>query len=50
MNKHLKNGGYFLLTMFDGDKIIELLKDNNSYRSEYTDDEGKNNLLHLLPM
>jgi SAM-dependent methyltransferase len=45
MNKHLKNGGYLLLTMFDGDKIIELLNDNDSYKSEYTDDEGKNNLL-----
>ena len=43
--KHLKPGGFMLLTMFDGDAVIKLLGDKQSYKGEYTDDEGKNNLL-----
>ena len=43
--KHLKLGGFMIMTLFDGDSLIKILNGNKSFKSEYTDDEGKNNIL-----
>ena len=45
INNHLKPGGFVLLTLFDGDSIVDLLKDKQSYKGEYTNDEGASNVL-----
>lgn len=41
INYNLKPGGYILMTLFDGEIVYDLLKDNHTYTSFYTDDEGK---------
>ena len=41
IKKYLKNDGYIIFTLFDGDKINELLKDKDVYTNYYTDDDGK---------
>ena len=45
INNHLNNGGYLLLTMFDGDAVMNLLDNKKSYKAEFTNDEGENNVL-----
>jgi hypothetical protein len=41
INSHLRNGGYMLITTFDGQKVAELLKGTDKYTQEYTDETGK---------
>jgi len=41
INNYLRNGGMFLATTFDAEKITKLLGDNESFIQEYTDDNGK---------
>lgn len=43
IKKHLNPGGYVLLTLFDADMVMNLLGENNSFTSYYTDDNGKKN-------
>jgi len=37
----LKPGGYLLITCYDADRIIDLLKDNNQFTSYYTNTKGE---------
>jgi SAM-dependent methyltransferase len=41
INNHLKKDGYIILTLLDGERVDNMLKDRNSYASFYTDDNGK---------
>ena len=41
LNLVLRDGGYFIITHFDAQKVIEYLGDNNSAAGYYTDDKGK---------
>ena len=41
INDNLKKGGYFIFTLFDGDKLLKLLSDKLTFTSYYTDEEGK---------
>jgi len=41
INNHLRNGGMFLATTFDANKVTQLLGDNESFVQEYTDENGK---------
>lgn len=41
INSHLRNGGYMLITTFDGTRITELLKGIDNYMQEYTNEAGK---------
>ena len=41
INKHLKPGGFMIMTLFDGEKVHGLLEKDNTYTSYYTDEEGK---------
>ena len=43
IKKHLNVGGYVLLTLFDCDRVMNMLDDNKSVASYYTDDEGRKN-------
>jgi len=43
IKNHLKVGGYVLLTLFDSDRVMNMLGDNKSVASYYTDDEGRKN-------
>ena len=45
INNHLRNGGYFLCTTFDAEKIRKLLKDKDRYTQYYTDESGKSKML-----
>jgi SAM-dependent methyltransferase len=45
VNNYLRTNGHFLITCFDADKIIKLLEDKDSYRQEYTDENGKTKIL-----
>jgi SAM-dependent methyltransferase len=40
INNNLKDGGYILLTLFDGNKIYDLLKGKENYTSTYIDENG----------
>jgi hypothetical protein len=44
LNKYLREGGYFVFTTFDGNKIKEKLKDSDKY-TEYYDDNGEKKIL-----
>ena len=44
LNKYLREGGYFVFTTFDGNKIKNLLKDKDSY-TEYYDEGGEKKIL-----
>lgn len=44
LNMYLREGGYFVFTTFDGNKIKDLLKDKDSY-TEYYDDNGEKKIL-----
>ena len=41
VNNYLRNGGFMLLTLFDGLSVAKLLKDTEKYTYEYTDPSGK---------
>jgi SAM-dependent methyltransferase len=41
INNYLRNGGMFLATTFDAEKITKLLGNNDNYIQEYTDENGK---------
>ena len=42
INDNLKPGGFMIMTLFDGDIVNKLLKDNKgTYTSYYTDEQGK---------
>lgn len=45
LNNHLKVGGYFMITVFDADRIVELLKDNPIYTVNYTNQRGEKKIL-----
>lgn len=45
VNNHLRNGGMFLATTFDAEKILKLLGDKDSYVKEYIDSNGKVQIL-----
>jgi hypothetical protein len=45
LNNHLKSGGYFMITTFDADKIIELLTQNPTYTVYYTNQPGEKKIL-----
>jgi len=45
INNNLKKGGYLIFTLLDGDRVIKLLGDKETYVSSYTDDEGKREVL-----
>ena len=40
IGNNLRLGGYFICTLFDGDLVMNLLKDKSKYISYYTDDNG----------
>ena len=39
-NTYLKSKGYVVLTLFDGDLVMDILKGNNKYTSYRIDEEG----------
>ena len=41
INDTLKNGGYLIFTLMDGNRVMKLLNNNEIYTSSYTDEEGK---------
>ena len=45
VNNALKPGGYLLVTCFDADRIIELLKNKTNYASYYTNTKGEKKVL-----
>jgi hypothetical protein len=45
INMYLRNGGYFLVTTFDGQKVADLLGSSDKYTSSYTDEDGKKKTL-----
>jgi hypothetical protein len=44
INMYLREGGYFMFTTFDGDRVSERLKDNTNF-SEYYENNGEKMLL-----
>jgi len=48
LNNHLKNGGYFLITVFDAERIVELLKGTDTYTINYTNQKGDKKILFEL--
>jgi hypothetical protein len=46
VNTNLKDGGYFLVTTFDGQKVANLLKDKEKYTAYYTDQKGNKMILY----
>jgi SAM-dependent methyltransferase len=47
INKYLRSGGFFIFETFDGDKVMDLLKDNNNY-AVYYDENGNKKLLYEI--
>lgn len=45
VNNHLRNGGFFLVTTFDAEKVRKLLGNSDKYTQEYTDENGKTQIL-----
>lgn len=45
INGYLRNGGYFLVSTFDGRKVMELLGDQDKFTQYYTDENGKSKIL-----
>lgn len=46
LNMYLKAGGYFMVTVFDGNYVTDLFKDNNNkYTVYYTDQRGNKRIL-----
>ena len=49
LNTYLKSGGYFLITVFDGQRILDLFKDGNEkYTVHYTNQQGEKKILFEL--
>jgi len=49
INNYLKVGGFFICTLFDANQIMDLLGDNNTFTSYYTDDDGsKKKLFEII--
>lgn len=48
LNNHLKAGGYFLTTVFDADRVVELLKETDTYTINYTTPKGEKKILFEL--
>ena len=44
INNNIKKSGYITFTLFDGNKVLDLLGDKGKYVSNYTDDDGKRNV------
>ena len=44
-NDYLKEGGFLVATTLDGEKIAELLGDNEKYSTYYTNEQGEKKLL-----
>ena len=47
LNMYLREGGYFIFTTFDGNKIKEMLKGTDRY-TEYYDDNGEKKILYEI--
>lgn len=45
INNYLRNGGFLLITTFDAEKVMKLLSDKDKYTQEYTDENGKTQIL-----
>lgn len=45
INNNIKKGGYLIFTLLDGNRVLKLLGDRETYTSEYTNEEGKRELL-----
>jgi SAM-dependent methyltransferase len=45
INNYLRNGGYFMCSCFDAEKITKLLGDKEKFTQEYTDENGKSRML-----
>ena len=41
LNSYLKPGGYYLASTFDGNRIVELLKNSDNYNVYYTNSKGE---------
>lgn len=45
INKNIKSGGYFLVTTFDANEVIKLLKNKDSHKEYYTTNNGVQKIL-----
>lgn len=45
LNNHLRNGGYFLASTFDAEKVMKLIGSNEKATQHYIDEEGKSRML-----
>lgn len=45
VNNYLKPGGFFLVTTFDADRIVDLLGDKSQFTSYYTNTQGEQKVL-----
>lgn len=45
LNNHLRNGGYFLASTFDAEKVMKLIGNADKATQYYIDDEGKSRML-----
>lgn len=45
INNHLKPGGYMMITLFDGNRVMELLKDTDKHTTHYTDRKGEKRVM-----
>lgn len=45
LNNHLRNGGYFLASTFDAEKVMKLIGNQEKATQHYIDDEGKSRML-----
>lgn len=45
LNNHLRNGGYFLASTFDAEKVMKLIGNSEKATQYYIDDEGKSRML-----
>lgn len=48
INMYLKEGGYLLITTFDGDRIMDALKGKEKFTSYYTNTQGEKKILFEL--
>jgi SAM-dependent methyltransferase len=45
LNNHLRNGGYFLASTFDAEKVMKLIGDKDKATQYYIDENGKSQML-----
>lgn len=45
LNNHLRNGGYFLASTFDAEKVMKLIGTQEKASHHYVDEDGKSHLL-----